>query len=84
MSDAQSFQAELFQPGEFNKGQPNGLAMALAFYIRGQDRADDGEVDLAIADYDAALGINPNQAGAPAATSSLRSSRERGVPMLPS
>ena len=52
------------QAGEFSPGRDGGPHMALAFYIRGNDLADAGKLDLAIADYGAALAINPMLAAA--------------------
>jgi tetratricopeptide (TPR) repeat protein len=55
---------DLFKAGEFTPGQCNNSALALAFYIRGKDLADVGSLDAAIADYNAALTINPMFAAA--------------------
>jgi tetratricopeptide (TPR) repeat protein len=61
MSDTDMFQqSEL----EFRPGPGNNSALALAFYIRGKDLADAGNLDAAISDYSAALTINPMFAAA--------------------
>jgi lipoprotein NlpI len=52
---------DLFHPVP---GQSNNPAFALAFYMRGNDWADAGNLDSAIADYNAALTINPMFAAA--------------------
>lgn len=61
MSDIDMFQQSEF---EFTPEQGNNPALALAFYIRGKDRADAGSLDAAISDYNAALSINPMFAAA--------------------
>jgi lipoprotein NlpI len=61
MSDTNMFQQSEF---EFTPGQGNNPALALAFYIRGKDLADVGNLDAAISDYNAALTINPMFAAA--------------------
>ena len=61
MSDTNMFQQGEF---EFTPGQGNNPALALAFYIRGKDLADIGNLDAAISDYNAALTINPMFAAA--------------------
>jgi len=55
---------DMFQQGEFIPGQGSSPGFALAFYVRGNDWADAGKLDLAIADYNAALVINPMLAAA--------------------
>ena len=49
----------LFEQGELNTATGNTAPFALAFCVRGNDWAERGEFDLAIADYDAAISINP-------------------------
>src|SRR5688572_11183362 len=61
MSDAEMSKQSEF---EFTPGQGNNPALALAFYIRGTDLADAGNLDAAISDYNAALTINPMFAAA--------------------
>ncbi|MGH8640497.1 MAG: tetratricopeptide repeat protein [Burkholderiales bacterium] len=55
---------DLSKAGEFTPGPGNNPALALAFYIRGKDLADAGDLDAAISDYNAALTINPMFAAA--------------------
>ena len=54
----------MLQQSELNPRQGSGPGFALVFYMRGNDWADAGELDLAIADYNAALIINPMLAAA--------------------
>ena len=61
MSDADMSQQREF---EFTPVQGNNPALALAFYIRGKDLAEAGNLDAAISDYNAALTINPMFAAA--------------------
>ena len=61
MSDADMSQQSEF---EFTPVQGNNPALALAFYIRGKDLAEAGNLDAAISDYNAALTINPMFAAA--------------------
>jgi tetratricopeptide (TPR) repeat protein len=61
MSDTNMFQQGEF---EFAQGPGSNPALALAFYIRGKDQADIGNLDAAISDYNAALTINPMFAAA--------------------
>ncbi len=49
----------LFAPDELNTATGNTAPFALAFCARGNDWAERGEFDRAIADYDAAISINP-------------------------
>ena len=49
----------LFEQGELNTATGNTAPFALAFCVRGNDWAERGELDRAIADYDAAVSINP-------------------------
>ena len=49
----------LYQHNELNTATGNTAPFALAFYIRGNDWAERGELERAIADYDAAICINP-------------------------
>ena len=51
--------AYLFEQSELNTTTGNTAPFALAFCARGNDWAERGEFDLAIADYDAAISINP-------------------------
>ena len=51
--------ANLFEQSELNTATGNTAPFALAFCVRGNDWAERGEFDLAIADYDAAISINP-------------------------
>jgi lipoprotein NlpI len=54
----------MFQQGQSMPGQDSSAGFALAFYVRGNDWAEAGKLDLAIADYNAALSINPMFAAA--------------------
>jgi tetratricopeptide (TPR) repeat protein len=49
----------LFEQHELNTATGNTAPFALAFCVRGNDWAERCEFDLAIADYDAAISINP-------------------------
>ena len=51
--------AYLFEQSELNTATGNTAPFALAFYIRGNDWAERGELERAIADYDAAICMNP-------------------------
>src|SRR5262245_47307200 len=59
MSDTEMLQQRGFAPARRGK-----LVTALAFYLRGNSWAEFGNLDLAIADYNAALAINPMLAAA--------------------
>jgi tetratricopeptide (TPR) repeat protein len=50
----------LYKHNELNTATGNTAPFALAFYVRGNDWAERGELDRAIADYDAAIKINPS------------------------
>jgi len=49
----------LYKHNELNTATGNNAPFALAFYVRGNDWAERGELDRAIADYDAALRVTP-------------------------
>jgi len=50
---------DLFQSGAFIPARDGTSAMALALYLRANDWADAGNLDSAIADYNAAIVISP-------------------------
>ena len=49
----------MIRPGELAPAKSEDSILALAFYLRATNWADYGDLDLAIADFSAALAINP-------------------------
>ena len=54
----------LIEQNDLNTATENTMPFALAFCVRGNDWAERGELDRAIADYDAALRFSPRDAKA--------------------
>ena len=49
----------LIEQNDLNTATENTMPFALAFCVRGNDWAERGELDRAIADYDSAISIDP-------------------------